>query len=646
MATSVSSWTELAAMSLSGDYILIADLSSSDGDYSSAGGDDWDPKGDNTTKFTGTFDGGGYTISNLVVDAGTYNGLFGYVDDATISNLGMINASVTGTGGYCGTLIGRMTGTTSVENCYASGGSASGTTDIGGLIGYIADATTSVDKCYSTASAEGTQSVGGFAGSAIRGTINDCYATGNATEIGAGTGNHFGGFVGQGYSTMTNCYATGNATGGGNVGGFAGIAHTLGAMTNCFATGVAAADDDTPGGLIGHWTVGYSSTNNWWYNATNTVGVGDFADPASVSKASAASDFYVSTQDVYDNTVPYWSFVSSTGLLNTWVEHAATYPTLRGSKIDLTGVDTVAFDVYASRTGSNLKFGLHNKYTLISNADIDDEDMADITDWADGDGGTGDSSQVTFDSKSCMKLDSGASSGGANYSQRSQTFGALPARTVHSFSIYFDAIGPYNRQNYLTHFLDDGTGFFAIRFVTDGVYIQDDSYTWNKISGSDSWVVEDTWQEWTFDINWSTLTADIYLNKTLKVSGITLSTNTVIEGLCRFTQDGSGDANRISYINWFKLGSAFPTGITTELTPNITSANAWQTVTWDLSGVADADKNNIDSFIITVVNADAANTFYVDNFKVVSGWAHKISGVVPAVVNSVPVGNILKINSV
>jgi len=54
-------------------------------------------------------------------------------------------------------------------------------------------------------------------------------------------------------------------------------------------------------------------------------------------------------------------------------------------------------------------------------------------------------------------------------------------------------------------------------------------------------------------------------------------------------------------------------GVTTEITPNITSADTFQTVTWDISGVSNANKDAIDSIIITVVNADADNTFYIDN---------------------------------
>ncbi|MDP3052409.1 MAG: hypothetical protein Q8N22_00420 [bacterium] len=62
-----------------------------------------------------------------------------------------------------------------------------------------------------------------------------------------------------------------------------------------------------------------------------------------------------------------------------------------------------------------------------------------------------------------------------------------------------------------------------------------------------------------------------------------------------------------------KIGIRDSGGTTTETTPNITSADAWQTVSWDISGVSNANKDAIDRITITVVNADAANTFYIDN---------------------------------
>ena len=62
-----------------------------------------------------------------------------------------------------------------------------------------------------------------------------------------------------------------------------------------------------------------------------------------------------------------------------------------------------------------------------------------------------------------------------------------------------------------------------------------------------------------------------------------------------------------------KIGIHDSGGVTTEITSNITPADTFQTVEWDISGVADANKDVIDSIIITIVNADAANTFYIDN---------------------------------
>lgn len=62
-----------------------------------------------------------------------------------------------------------------------------------------------------------------------------------------------------------------------------------------------------------------------------------------------------------------------------------------------------------------------------------------------------------------------------------------------------------------------------------------------------------------------------------------------------------------------KIGIHDSGGTTTEITPNIASANTWQHVVWDISAVANANKDVIDSVIVTVINADAANTFYIDN---------------------------------
>lgn len=61
-----------------------------------------------------------------------------------------------------------------------------------------------------------------------------------------------------------------------------------------------------------------------------------------------------------------------------------------------------------------------------------------------------------------------------------------------------------------------------------------------------------------------------------------------------------------------KFGLHDTGGTTTEITPSVITANNFQKVNWDLSGVSDANKDAIDKFIITTTNADSSNTLYVD----------------------------------
>jgi hypothetical protein len=63
-----------------------------------------------------------------------------------------------------------------------------------------------------------------------------------------------------------------------------------------------------------------------------------------------------------------------------------------------------------------------------------------------------------------------------------------------------------------------------------------------------------------------------------------------------------------------KLGLHDTGGTTTEFTPTIYLADTFETKTLDISAVADANKNAIDTLTLTPVNSDAENTVYFDNF--------------------------------
>lgn len=63
-----------------------------------------------------------------------------------------------------------------------------------------------------------------------------------------------------------------------------------------------------------------------------------------------------------------------------------------------------------------------------------------------------------------------------------------------------------------------------------------------------------------------------------------------------------------------KIGFHDSGGTTTEFTPTINVADTWEYKILDISAVTNANKDVIDSIIITITNADATNTLYFDCF--------------------------------
>jgi hypothetical protein len=66
--------------------------------------------------FTGVFDGGGHTISHLIIKGKGYLGLFGqlgwgYAPAGEVKDLGVVDVDITGSGYYVGALVGYNYGT-------------------------------------------------------------------------------------------------------------------------------------------------------------------------------------------------------------------------------------------------------------------------------------------------------------------------------------------------------------------------------------------------------------------------------------------------------------------------------------------------------------------------------------------------------
>ena len=200
-ADGLLAWNEAAQKDRSINCTLTADIDLT--------GKDWTPIGTNFyNSYTGTFDGGGHTIMGLTVTTNDqYVGLFGRLGEAgTVKNVVMDGIQITCNHrlGYAGGVAGFSWGGT-IENCSVSG-SVSGTICAGGVVGVQWEA--SITGCSSSATVKGMVQVGGVAGETNAGaTMAACYATGNVTSTGSGTGNvYIGGFLGGNYTTVTACY--------------------------------------------------------------------------------------------------------------------------------------------------------------------------------------------------------------------------------------------------------------------------------------------------------------------------------------------------------------------------------------------------------------------------------------------------------
>ncbi len=238
----------------------------------------WEPIGaSNATPFNGTYNGNGYTISNMTLNDGTlsYMGMFGYTSNATIKNITLSNVSFTGgqvaDQAAIGAIVGMADGTTLVERCNVVGTSTiTGATNdtAGGVVGsnggtirFCSSNATIVSGNFDSGS---KPFAGGIAGSNW-GVISNSY---NLGSVSTGTGNAAGGIAGFGYSnTITNCYSIGTiSVGAGSQGGaiVGNIADASNMSGNYFLTGAAENGIgllDTVSGASNLGTTSDTSTN-------------------------------------------------------------------------------------------------------------------------------------------------------------------------------------------------------------------------------------------------------------------------------------------------------------------------------------------------------------------------------------------------
>ena len=200
----------------------------------------WEPIGNTTNRYMGTFDGNNKTITNLYINANQeYSGLFGYTYRSAIKNLTFVNANVTNTNSFTGILVGYGYGGTyqnimTSTSCEVNGGDGTG-----GIAGKLAG---NAYNCVNYATVQGKEQVGGLFSSYDSSTsITACANYGKVTA----SSQWVGGLVGYFNSgTIQDCANYGDVKGTNRVGGMAGFVSS-GKIQNVFSYGNVSATNST-----------------------------------------------------------------------------------------------------------------------------------------------------------------------------------------------------------------------------------------------------------------------------------------------------------------------------------------------------------------------------------------------------------------
>ena len=280
---------------LTADIVINENVLAADGSLNGDGSDlrSFTPIGvatgssSTTLGLNGIFDGRGYSISGLYINAEETDnvalfaalGQSGVIRDLRVKDsyvrgrrwVSVLAATADGTVEDC-----SITATVNASQSYASGvvanagagasvlrcsfdGKVIGTSIVGGIAG-VAQANTLITDCYNLGSIYGSDmQVGGIVGG--NGTVTNCYNLGDVT------GSHYvGGIAGQHYGSVTNCYNAGTVRGTHASQGYVGA--IVGAFlmnenlsSSHYLTGSAADATGTAQNAVGTQALGETRAN-------------------------------------------------------------------------------------------------------------------------------------------------------------------------------------------------------------------------------------------------------------------------------------------------------------------------------------------------------------------------------------------------
>lgn len=313
--TAIYNWNNLHKIrnDLGGDYYLADDLDEDSGAYNSRVDNpqgNWDPIGKDGSHFTGTFDGNGYTIQDLVIDRPNENevGLFGR-SNGTIENVRIEDADVTGDVATAA-LVGKNTN----DN----------------------NTTGTVKQSYATGTVVGDGFTGGLVGNNYPGaTVETCYATTTVSS----DGEFVGGLVGFNSGILQNSYATGDVSSsadggdddgvGGLVGWNNGTGSAEGSVVQTYATGAVDAPDIDKGAsrLVGYNNSG--SIEKSYADSTSSVTGPSQGPLVGLDSGTTSTIAALATSEMQGSNAP--SNMSALDFTSVWgtVTSPAGYPVLQ-----------------------------------------------------------------------------------------------------------------------------------------------------------------------------------------------------------------------------------------------------------------------------------------------------------------------------
>ncbi len=260
---------------------------------------------DDDHPFTGTFDGNGFTISNITINRPEESrvGLFGYVRGVLIKNITLEKLSIHGdqaVGGLTGSA-----GNSELHNIHIIDAEISGNSFIGGVIGSHGLGILSGSRFSGALSGDGLGGLVGDNNGVIQNSFANIEVSGNGGVIGGLVGSNvfdgkvynsiamgeisgnstIGGLVGWNWGGDINAsYAMVNVSGESNVGGLVGANESIhldlelsyyARITESYASGVVSGNEDV-GGLIGTLYSGIINSTYWdAENSGQSKGAGD-----------------------------------------------------------------------------------------------------------------------------------------------------------------------------------------------------------------------------------------------------------------------------------------------------------------------------------------------------------------------------------